>query len=83
MSSRVNCSCQVRPSDLGTKGFYYINESSSSFSVEKDTPVEPLNFISSREFSEWQAVSIENRLVNGSILDDGYGVFWILRKNLA
>jgi hypothetical protein len=83
MSTHVVRPCQVRSSNLGAKGFYYINENSSFFSVERDIPVQTLNFVSSREFSEWQAVSIENRLVNGSILNDGHGVFWILRKNLA
>jgi hypothetical protein len=83
MNNRVNCSCQIKTSKLGAKGFYYIDESSQFLSIKKDTPVEILSFVSGRDFADWQAVAIENCLVEGSAFEDGKSVYWIMRKNLS
>jgi len=82
MMHRSNNSCQVRASKMGAKGFYYPTKDSGVLRIKAGTDLEILNFLVDREYAEWQAVSIKNSDVDGAAVSDGYGVYWILKKNI-
>lgn len=82
MIRHSSCSCTIKSSKLGAKGFYYPNNELSGLRIKKGTQFEILHFVAGHEFSEWQAILVENNQVEGSPISDGKGVYWILRKNV-
>lgn len=82
MLRHSSCSCSVKSSKLGAKGFYYPSDDSSGLRIKKGTQFEVLHFLAGRSFNDWQAILVDNHLVEGSKLVEGKGVYWILRKNV-
>lgn len=82
MNHYVKCSCQIKASKVGAKGFHYPINGSNFLKVKMGTQVEILNYLVDRELSDWQAVLIENSQVDGSPIQDGRSVYWIMRKNV-
>lgn len=82
MNHCVKHQCQVRSSKVGAKGFHYPGTSSSIMRVKAGTKVELLSFLVDREFCDWQAILIDNADVDGSPVEDGKSVYWIMRKNI-
>jgi len=84
MSSKIINACKVRPSALGTKGFFYpVDDTDRLYFVQKGTDVTILNFVHGRNDPNLQAVSILNEAVEGSGVHDGEGVYWVDRKNVG
>ena len=83
MSGKIINTCQAKSSVLGAKGFYYPCDDQSGLFIRKGTTVEVLSYLSGRDNPDLQAISVANHLVEGSIVDEGNGVYWVDRKNVG
>lgn len=83
MNSKILSTCQARSSIVGAKGFFYPSNESSGLFIKKGTVVEVLNYLSGGSNESLQAISVPNHLIEGSLLEDGNGVYWVDRKNVG
>jgi hypothetical protein len=83
MNRQTSCSCSVRSSTLGAKGFYYPNNESTGLRIKKGAQLEILHFVVGNGDSDWDAVLVDNCHIEGAPISEGKGVYWILRKNLV
>lgn len=83
MSSKITNSCQVKPSIIGAKGFFYPSDEYTGLYVKKGTVVETLSYLSGKNDNRLQAVAISNSAVEGSIIQDGTSIYWVDRKNIS
>ncbi len=83
MSGKILNTCQAKASIIGAKGFFYPTDEHTGLLIRKGTVVEILSYVSGRGSENLQAISVPNQLVEGSIIGEGSGVYWVDRKNVG
>lgn len=79
----ISNSCQLKSSKIGAKNFFYPCDDQTGLFVRKGTEVDILPYLSGRDNENLQAVAIANELVEGAVVSEGIGVYWVDRKNLS